>query len=572
MAQFPLFNLGRFRGGFIAEKKSQRDRPFRMLARRTVGYISGERKIGLEGAFNQHLSGEPGQQLMIRVDKSDDIWLPLEDLTQIEPKNGLDVRTTIDINLQDITESALLRAMQAHDADWGSAILMEVKTGAIKAIANIGREGDAGFDEIYNYSIASNTEPGSTFKLASIMALLEDGFVALDDTINIEKGTTQFYEETMEDSNPESYKIDSTSVQHAFEISSNVGIAKLVSMYYGEKTKLNQDEGAARFIKRLKQFNLNIPTGIEIEGEANPYIKEAYSDEDLWSGTTLPWMAIGYELQITPIQLLAFYNAVANNGTLMQPYLVSSIESFGKPIEQYLPTVLKKQIASPSTIQAAQILLEGVVENGTAHKLKSEEYRFAGKTGTAQINYQRFSTGTRVGGYQASFAGYFPAENPKYTCIVVIYNPRQNGFYGSDVAGPVFREIADKAFSAKVDLHRPLNFIPKPKLVNQTMPNMNIGEKSDFVAILKQLNISYFDESNTEFGVVSTEGDSLLLLPRNIQEDVVPNVIGLGLRDALYLLENKGLEVEVNGFGKVIKQSLPAGAQVKGTQITITLD
>lgn len=572
MAQFPLFNLGRYRGGFIAQKKSKRKRPFGLLARRTVGYTRGSYQVGLEGQFNDILDGEPGQQLMIRVDKSDDLWLPLEDLTQIEPQNGYDIKTTIDINLQDITETALMRAMQAHVADWGTAIVMEVKTGAIRAIANLGKEGEIGYEERYNHAIASDTEPGSTFKIASIMALLEDGYVTLDDSVDIEKGTTQFYEEVMEDSNPLSKSIDSTTVQRAFEISSNVGIAKLVNKFYSKKTKLNQEEGAARFIRRLKQFSLDIPTGIEIEGEQGPYIKEAYSEADLWSGTSLPWMATGYELQITPLQLLTFYNAIANDGTIMKPYLVEEIQEFGHTIDHFLPTVVKKQMATPSTIQAAQILLEGVVENGTASKLKTDAYRFAGKTGTAQINYQRLSGYTRVGGYQASFAGYFPAKNPIYSCIVVIYNPTQNGFYGGDVAGPVFREIADKAYGLELDLHRPLNFIPKPKLINNWMPHMNIGAQEDFKSVLNQLNIPYFGLAGTEFGVLAAEGDTLKILPRENVIGVVPNVVGLGLRDALYLLENEGLQVEVNGFGRVVRQSIGSGTKAQGQTIIITLD
>ena len=571
MATFPLFNLGKYKGGFIAEKKSKRKRPFGLLSMRTVGYVRGERKVGLEGKFDEVLGGQPGEQLMVKVDQGDNIWMPVNDITQVEPKNGDDLLTTIDINLQDITETALMRAMLAHEADWGSAIVMETRTGAIKAIANLGKE-DEGYYERYNHSIASATEPGSTFKLASIMALLEDGYINLDDTVLINRGTAEFYEETMEDSNPLSYQIDSTTIKNAFEISSNVGIASLVNGYYGKKTKLNQNEGAGRFIKRLKQFNLNIPTGIEIEGEVKPYIKEAYSDEDLWSGTTLPWMAIGYELQITPLQMLTFYNAVANDGTMMKPYLVAEVQRFGEPIQRYTPTVLKKDIATPTTIDAAKELLEGVVESGTAEKLKSNKYKFAGKTGTAQIDYTRYSQGTKVGGYQASFAGYFPTDNPIYTCIVVIYNPTQNGFYGGDVAGPVFREIADKCYQSRLNLHAPLNLIPKPKLISKSLPHMDVGNKSDFVQIFNYLGLPYYNNPQSNFSVIDSSTDSIKLKQRTIPEGAVPSVTGLGLRDALFVLENKGLIVEVNGFGKVVSQSVPAGTQLKGQKISITLD
>ena len=430
--QFPLFNLGQMRGGFIAQKRSVRKRPFGLLAQRTIGYVrEGAKPVGLEGYFDEILGGQAGKQLSIQVDEKQDIWKPIDDLTQVEPKSGDDILTTIDINLQDITEEALLRGLNYHDAEWGTAVLMEVETGAVRAIANLGRTSE-GWWETFNHAVGSSIEPGSTFKLASIMALLEDGYVNLQDSIDIEKGTKEFYEETMVDASPYSFDIDTTTVKHAFEISSNVGISKLVDHYYGTKTKLNKNEGAARFIQRLKDFNLHLPTGIQIGGEANPYIKEAYSEDDQWSGISLPWMSTGYELRLTPLQLLQFYNAVANNGQMMKPYLVSEIQRFGETIEQFKPTVIKRRNASKKTIAQAQELLEAVVENGTAYKLKTDEYRFAGKTGTAQINYRKSSRRRRVGGYQASFVGYFPAEKPKYSCIVVVYKPRQNGIYGAD--------------------------------------------------------------------------------------------------------------------------------------------
>ena len=404
------------------------------------------------------------------------------------------------------------------------------------------------------------------------MALLEDGYVSLEDSVDIERGETMFYEDTMEDSNPLSRNFDSVTVKYAFEISSNVGIAKLVNQHYGRRTEANENEGAHRFIRRLQQFNLHLPTGIEIEGELPPYIKEAYNEEDLWSGTTLPWMATGYELQITPLQMLTFYNAIANNGTVMKPYLVSQIQNFGETIEVIKPKVLKKQIAQPSTIAAAKELLEGVVENGTAYKLYTEDYRFAGKTGTAQIDYTRYSTGTRIGGYQASFAGYFPAEAPVYSCIVVVYNPRQNGFYGGEVAGPVFREIADKAYASKILLHRPLNRLPKPKLASRQLPHMDVGNSNDMQRVLRQLNLRYYGTPDTELGVIDSRTDSIKLLSKSIPEDRVPSVVGMGLRDALFVLENRGLEVEVSGFGKVVQQSILAGTTIQGQTIKLTLD
>ena len=568
--QFPLFELGRNRGGFIAEKKSERVRPFKHLALRAVGYVNDNNKVGLEGYFNEILAGKAGQQFMMQV--GNDIWKPLDDLTQIKPDDGDDILTTIDINLQDVTESALLRALNVHDAEWGVAIVMDVKSGAIKAIANLEKYKES-WSERWNHAIASATEPGSTFKLASMMALMEDGYINnLDDTIAIDKGETQFYEETMKDSNPLSYKIDSTSIRNAFEISSNVGIAKLVEQNYGSKNAKNDNLAAAKFIERLKQFNLHVPTGIEIEGEALPTMKEAYSDEDLWSGITLPWMSIGYEVRVTPLQLLAFYNAVANEGTMMKPYLVSEIQRFGETIERYKPVVLKQEIAQPSTIEAVKELLEGVIENGTGVKLKASNYSFAGKTGTAQVDYSRGSRGIRIGGYQASFAGYFPVDNPVYSCIVVINKPKRGSFYGGDVAGPVFREIADKAYSSKIALHEPLNNLPKPDVTERRLPNMDIGVHSDLMAVLDYLNLPIYGAVETELAVISAKSDSLIIEKKTIQPNRVPSVVGLGLRDALYILENQGLQVEVNGFGKVIRQSLIPGTIIKGQKIELTLD
>jgi cell division protein FtsI (penicillin-binding protein 3) len=401
--QFPLFNLGQMRGGFIAQKRSERKRPFGVLAQRTIGYVRDDAKpIGLEGYFDRDLGGHQGQQLMICVDRPNDIWIPVHDLMQVEPRSGDDIVTTLDINLQDVVHNALLRALNYHDAEWGTAVLMETQTGAIRAIANLGRI-DNGWWETFNYAVGYPIEPGSTFKLASIMALLEDKYIDLDDTIAIDRGRATFYDEEMNDSSPYTARMDTASVRDIFRYSSNVGMAKLVSKYYGKKEKRNGDEGAARFVRRLKDFHLNLPTGIEIEGEVNPYIKEAYNTQDQWSGTTLPWMSIGYEVKMTPLQLLTFYNAVANNGALVKPYLVSEVLRFGEPIRSYKPTILKKSIAERTTIRKAQTLLESVVEEGTAYKLRTERFRIAGKTGTTQVNYRRGQRGRSVGGYQASF-------------------------------------------------------------------------------------------------------------------------------------------------------------------------
>jgi cell division protein FtsI (penicillin-binding protein 3) len=559
----------------IVQRNSERKRPFGIAARRTIGYVrEGAVPVGLEGYFNETLGGTTGTQMMLALDKANDIWIPLDDLTKVEPKSGDDIVTTLDINLQDIVENELYKAVNFHDAEWGTAVLMEVKTGKVKAMANLGRieyDEETKWYEDYNYAVGRGIEPGSTFKLATIMALLEDGYIDLNDSIDIERGQTTFYEEKMEDSSPFSFKIDSTSIKRAFEISSNVGMAKLVTQYYAEKNAANDNIGAAKFIKRLKEFNLHIPTGVEIGGEANPYIKEAYSEEDQWSGTTLPWMSIGYELKLSPLQLLTFYNAVANDGVMVKPHLVTEIQRYGETVDVFRPTILNEKIASKETIEEAQELLEAVVTNGTAYKLKSKRFNFAGKTGTAQVNYRRSSRGTRVGGYQASFAGYFPAEDPVYSCIVVINKPQQNGIYGSEVAGPVFKRIAEKCYTSKLEMHRPINDRPLKILASDELPIKSIGEKTDMKYILDYLDLEYFGNPGTELTVLDLEGDSLMMNQRSIPEDRMPSVVGLGLRDALFVLENKGLKVEIDGYGKVVRQSLRAGTIIQGQTVKLTM-
>jgi cell division protein FtsI (penicillin-binding protein 3) len=563
---FPLFRLGQFKGGLIAEQRSDRRRPFGLLAQRTVGYVrEGAKPVGLEGYFDPYLKGEPGGQFMVCVDRRNDIWIPIEDLSAIDPRSGDDVISTIDINLQDIVENALLRAMNYHNAEWGTAILMEVKTGAIRAAANLGRS-EEGWWETFNHAVGTAVEPGSTFKMASMLAMLEDGLVQLDDSVDIERGKTRFYDDVMVDASTDSEYYDSISVRRAFEMSSNVGMAKLIQESYGKEGQ------AIQFIKRLRQFNLHLPTDIEIEGEAAPYLKEAYSQKDQWSGTTLPWMAIGYETRITPLQLLTFYNAIANGGVMMRPYLVSEIQRNGRTLETYRPTVIKRRIASPTSIRLAQELLHGVVQRGTAAKLATDRYDFAGKTGTAQTNYRRFS-GDRIqiGGYRASFVGYFPFENPKFSCIVVIHNPKEHGYYGSDVAGPVFREIADKSFFATLDIHEPVNARPAPALAGNRLPSFDFGNQKDLREVLDYLELPVYGEPPTDMAMLRARSDSLLLERKTIPERRVPSVVGMGLKNALYTLENLGLKVEVDGVGKVALQSIRPGTPALRQTIRITL-
>ncbi|MEM1326812.1 MAG: penicillin-binding protein [Bacteroidota bacterium] len=555
--QYPLFNKGQFRGGLIATPRFMRARPYGILAQRTIGYVRPNiTPVGLEGKFDNILSGEAEKQVMRLVDPVENLWIPAGEFDAIQLERGADLVTTLDIDLQEITETALLRALNYHDAEWGTAIVMEVKTGKIRSIANLGRT-DKGWWETYNFAIGRAVEPGSIFKLASIMTLLEDGLVSLEDSVFLNKGVTEYYGEEMRDSYRHS--LDSSTVRRAFEISSNVGISSLVTQYYGQKDK--QDN----FLKRLKSFKLHLKNNIEINGEAPPVLKEV----EQWSGTTLPWMSIGYEVQVTPLQMLTLYNAVANNGMMMKPYLVTEIQHHGETQKVFKPTMLSQSIASRKTIAQAQQLLEGVVLRGTADDLKTSRYNFAGKTGTAQVDYRRVRGRTRVGGYQASFAGYFPAERPLYSCIVIINKPSRGQIYGGEVAGPVFREIADKTFASKIDMHEAVN---SGQAQYASMPDKSIGAKGDINYLLNELGLPHYGGTRSNWAVLeeTEDRDSLIVKTRYMKEDVVPNVVGLGLRDALFVLENAGLKTKVSGVGKVVEQSIRSGTPITGER-TITI-
>ncbi len=568
---YPVFRMGKYKGGLIIEQQNKRQYPFRLLAYRTIGrYEVVEEKlangslntdtlrIGLEGYYNKYLSGQQGQRLMEKINNQ--TWVPVHDVSDIEPKAGRDVVTTIDINLQDIVESALMKAMKQYEAKYGCAVLMEVKTGAIRAIANIGKMESGDYWEDYNHAIAKSTEPGSTFKLASIMALLEDGYVDLDDTIDLEYGKHKFFDATMEDA--VDHGLTKTTVRHAFEISSNVGIAKLIHEHYNKNGK------EKRFLNHLHDFRISTRTGIELDGEGDPFVKS--NDAADWSGISLPWMSTGYEVSLTPIQLLSFYNAVANQGNYMKPYLVEEIREYGQPIKKFKPTVLKRRIASKSTLKQVTELLVGVVKNGTAKAIYTDKYQLAGKTGTAVTNTEDFRKGKDFKRYQASFAGFFPADKPMYSCVVMLYDPK-SGIYGGTVCAPVFREIADKTYALSFDAH-PNLASRKIAWGEALMPNLQAGYKSEMLRILNLLKYRVEDESKTSWAVATSENDTVKLAQRNIQDKVVPNVLGMGLRDAIFLLENKGLRVRTVGVGKVKSQSVKPGQSTRGIRnVTLVL-
>jgi cell division protein FtsI (penicillin-binding protein 3) len=559
--QFPIFNLGnKNRSGLIVESVNKRLTPFKILAHRTIGYIRDNAEpIGLEAYFDKTLRGTEGKQLVRRVSK--DLWVPVSELNGIEPMPGKDLITTIDINIQDVAENALLNTLREYDAEHGCAIVMDVETGAIRAMANIGKTDQGNYWETYNFGVGAATEPGSTFKLVPILALLDDGLIKLTDSINLNYGKHKFYDEEMTDAID--HGLDSTTVQRAMEMSSNVGVAQLTHKYYNKTGK------AAKFLEHIRRMHLNEPTGIELAGEANPFIKDV--DRNDWSGTTIPWMSIGYELQITPLQLLNVYNTLANGGKMMKPYLVTEVQELGKTVKRFKPTVLERSLFRPSTVKQATEMLVGVVERGTADNIRSETYYIAGKTGTAITNFKKTAKNNNYRKYQASFAGFFPADRPMYSCIVVITEPK-TGIYGGKVAAPVFKEIADYCYASQIKGQKPLNqktFV----WANDRMPDLQIGYKEDIERVLKLLKMPYQLESGASWVVARAEKDSIKLKARQFQDKLVPNVVGMGLRDAVFLLENRGVRVNVVGAGKVKSQSVKPGRSTIGvSNITLVLD
>lgn len=560
MKEFPIFRLGRYKGGFIVIQKNSRIRPHHMLAARTIGYLSeGEsgNMVGIEGAYDPYLKGVTGVQLMQKT--AGNIWIPVSDRNEVEPKNGYDLVTTIDVDIQDVAEYALLRQLKLHDAHHGCAILMEVETGEVKAIANLQRNQQGDYEETYNYAIAESTEPGSTFKLMSLIAAMEDGYVEPEDTVDTGKGSIKFYDKVIRDTREEGY--GKITVQNAFEVSSNVGISQIIYKNY----KNNEE----KFVDRLYRMHLNEPLNIDIKGEGIPHIQRP--DDPLWSGISLPMMSHGYEIRMTPLQVLAFYNAIANDGKMVRPIFVKEITNYGRVIKSFSTEVIDPSICSRSTLKKAQKMLEGVVENGTAMNLRNENFHIAGKTGTAQIANEKY--GYKVNAktsYQASFVGYFPAEKPEYSCIVVVNSPSSAVYYGNVVAGPVFKEIANKVYASRMDMHEAINH-RRSSLAE--IPYSKNGNKEELSTVLDYLDIPSTPGSVESDWVATTrKEDHIGVNDLNFSRGLVPNVKEMGLKDAIYLLENAGLIVEVRGKGKVVNQSILPGSRVrKGDRIVLTM-
>lgn len=557
LRRFPILRRGKYLGGLIAIPKTIRKMPFGNLAKRTIGYENRDEDlyVGLEGAYANYVQGVAGQQLQRKLNNGD--WIPVNDENDILPINGKDIMTSIDIRIQDVAENALNKHLIKHGALQGCAVLMEVSTGFVKAIVNLRYNPTTKtYEESYNYAIAENVEPGSTFKLASIIAALELGKINLNDSIDTGNGEMKYYDRIMRDD----HKIGEgkITVREAFEKSSNVGISKIITEIFADNP--------ARFVDFFTKISINKPLGLEILGEGIPYIKHP-KNKKTWYGTTLPWMSIGYELTLTPLQTLTYYNAIANNGKMVKPQFVKEIRQGNQVIKYFDPIVIEKSICSQRTVNAVKSLLEGVVSRGTAKlTLGNAAYKIAGKTGTAQI--ADGSNGYNKSDYNASFVGYFPADNPKYSCIIVVSNPSKGRIYGSSVAAPVFKEIADKIVATLLDFQAENNGLEK----YQSTPSVSKGQFEDIQALYLKMELPVKSECKTEWYTSNIDASSEHFSDLGIPKGFIPNVRGMGVRDAVYLLESMGVKTKVIGKGKVSSQSISAGTKiVTGMEIIFNL-
>lgn len=556
MENWPLFREGRLKGGVLFEKVEKRFLPFSHLGIRTIGSVNANDRgtVGLEYSFNKQLAGVNGKGLYQKMAGGG--WKPIYDGTERRPVDGYDIQTTINVDLQDVTESALLDELQKHDADYGVAIVMEVKTGEIKAISNLSRNSQGDYYERYNYAVGSqgSREPGSTFKLASMIALLEETDIKLSDSVDTGDGKLEFFDKTMRDHTPEGF--GTLTVQEVFERSSNIGVAKLISHHFGNNPE--------KYINYLKRMNLHQPLDFQMVGEGKPYIKDP--SDSTWSGVSLPWMSHGYELKMTPLQMLTLYNAVANNGKMVKPMIVKGVMKADRMVEKFDTEVINDRIASKETLRKVKLMMEGVVERGTAKNINHSHYKIAGKTGTAK----KVKNGRYVREYYTSFAGYFPAEAPRYSCIVVIDNPKGYQIYGSDVSAPVFKEIADKIYSLELDMHE--IGTQERTYMTGVFPYIKAGKRDELTMICNELGISNHAKTEEEWVTTNVINDAVYWKGNNVKYQVVPDVRGMTLRDAIYVLENLGLEVEVKGRGRVATQSMtPGGRITKGSTIKLQM-
>ncbi len=525
---FPLLNLGAIKGGLIIEQTTRREHPMGGIASRSIGYERFDEdgnatRAGIDGAFGQkYLQGVKGKRLKQKIGNGQ--WKPIADFDQIEPQDGYDVYTTIDVNIQDIAHHSLLGQLEKYEAEHGCVVVMDVKTGEVKAISNLGRNKKGKYYERLNYAVGESHEPGSTFKVMAMMAALEDGVIDTSTVIDTKKGIKYFYGRTISDSHRGGY--GKISAARALEVSSNIGLATIVDDNYSKDPE--------KFLNRLSKWHLDQPLGVSIVGEGKPDIPKPGASN--WSKNALPSMAYGYNLTMTPLQTLAFYNAIANNGELIKPRFIKAVKSFDKNIEVFEKEVLVDEICSNKTLSEMQDILKNIIIRGTGERMYSETFSMAGKTGTARTDYGNFEDWKKDKKYISSFAGYFPADNPKYSCIVVIHKPSTKvGYYGADVSGPVFKRIAQKIYTDTpiIDEVQTLDF--QDNLVNEDFEN-------------------YFENARK-------------------YKELMPSVVGMPAMDAIALLENLqvNIKVKLNGNGTIKKQSVNKHQKLQANQ-TIVLD
>jgi len=556
LKKMPILKLGQNKGGLIAEQRPNREKPFGLLAQRTVGVLRGVNPVGIERAFNQTLSGVDGIHLKRKIAKG--IWVPQDAEGNRLPRAGNNVVTTINTDMQDVAEKALENTLINNNADWGCVVLMEVATGEVKVIANLKRQENGSVRENFNYAMAKHVSPGSTFKLASVIAGLEDGFFKVEDSIRTNGGRFTFYDRVMMDSKLGVY--DNITIKNAFINSSNVGISRIIFDNY--------KSNPTAFTDRIYKMGLSTPLELELPFPNN--LKSPIPNKGGWSGVTLPWMSIGYEMQLTPIHMLTFYNAIANQGKMVKPIFTSAISRDGKIIKKHATQVINPAICSKSTIEAVLPLLIGVVEEGTARNIRTGNYLIAGKTGTTVINFNNRAEGEEKE-YQASFAGFFPADNPRYSCIVVINNPKENGHYGGSVAAPIFKELADKVYASDMSIHKAL----RQSGVAVSLPKVKQGHVEDANNVLANFDINRI-VTDEQWMVATTTNTEVSLEVRKIERDLrngnMPDLRGMGIQDAIYLLESYGLVVEITGSGSVQSQSISKGDKFfKGSLIKLEL-
>jgi cell division protein FtsI (penicillin-binding protein 3) len=546
LKRLPILKLDQNKGGLIAEQRPHREAPFGELAHRTIGENREVNPVGVERAYDPILSGLDGTHLKRKIAQG--VWVPQDSKQNKIPKAGKDVVTAINIDMQDVAEKSLERTLINENAEWGCVVLMEVATGEVKVIANLKKDTLDRVSEHFNYAMAEHAAPGSTFKLASVIAGLEDGKFEVTDSVNLRRGRVEYYDRVMIDS---PHNLKKVTIKKAFIISSNVGISTIINHNYKKDPSV--------FTDRIYKMGLSTPLELELPYPAG--LRMPMPNERGWSGVTLPWMSTGYEMALTPLHVLTFYNAIANRGKMMKPIFVTSIVAEGRELVKKLPQVINPAICSSSTIDKIMPLLIGVVEEGTAQNIRSDKYQIAGKTGTTVLNYAGRKEGEDKM-YQASFVGFFPADSPKYSCIVVINNPKNGQVYGGKVAAPIFKELADKVFALDMDMHNPIS----SSGIIKNLPKVKKGEIVRTSLVLKNLGISHKSTEAT-YIVAQTLEKEVKLMASKIEEDlqsgIMPDLIGINLEDALYLLERHGLQVIFSGSGGVVKQSIETGKQVR---------